>query len=80
LTTRIVNEDGRGSRINADRVGKPTEAEREAIYAEYFRLYGMGFSDLRMAEATETCDRTVRRWRYRHNLPNIYGAYPNRGE
>lgn len=51
----------------------PTAEEREEMYNQFEMYYAMGMSDLGIAEATGACDRTVRRWRYRNELSNIYG-------
>lgn len=80
MTERIINTQGQGGqRINSNRSGRPSQAEREQLYTEFREYYSMGFSDLRIAEETGVCDRTVRRWRYRETLPNIYGRYPTYG-
>lgn len=76
MTRRVL--DGRvraysGYRVNAERVGLPTRDEREALYADFERLYDTGHSDMQIAEQTGCCDRTVRRWRHRTNRANIYG-------
>lgn len=86
MTERITNTNSQGSgqRINSGRTNRPTEQEREEIYSEFWDLYGQGLSDLRIAEIAGEkfggiCDRTVRRWRYRESLPNIYGRAPTYG-
>lgn len=80
MTTRITYTKGSGgARVNSDRIGKPSVEEREVLYAEFQRWYDNGLSDLQIAEHTGACDRTVRRWRFRQNLPNIYGKFPTYG-
>jgi hypothetical protein len=79
MTTRITNQTGRGTRVNSDREGRPTEDEREYLYSRFWDLYQNGLSDLKIAEETGVCDRTVRRWRFRLDLPNIYGRRPTYG-
>jgi hypothetical protein len=79
VTTRITYTTGSGgARVNSDRIGRPSEEEREVLYVKFEYLYSLGYSDLVIAENTGVCDRTVRRWRYKHHLPSIYGKYPTR--
>lgn len=91
MTTRINILTGTGgARINSDRIGLPSKVEREELYQTFRRLYDGGTSDtpapvraersdLEIAELAGSCDRTVRRWRFRNNLPNIYGKLPTYG-
>lgn len=80
-TTRVTNTGPQGGiRINSNRVRLPTAAEREAMYEEFDTYYGMGMSDLAIAEHTGACDRTVRRWRWREGKPNMYGRLHDGGQ
>jgi hypothetical protein len=80
MTERIINTTGQGGqRINSNRQGRPTRAEREQLYAQMWEYYVKGYSDLRIAEEVGVCDRTVRRWRFRENLQNVYGRFPTYG-
>lgn len=76
MAQRIVNPKGQsyGQRINSGRVGNSmTKDEREYLHSLIRRYYYEALSDLQIAERVGVCDRTVRRYRYKNNLPNIYG-------
>jgi hypothetical protein len=73
-TTRVTGTGPQGGiRINSGRTTLPTAEEREQIYSQFEMYHAMGISDLGIAERTGTCDRTVRRWRWRNKLPNLHG-------
>jgi hypothetical protein len=74
MTERITNTGPQGGiRINSNRSRLPTAEEREEMYEQFEHYYAMGMSDLRIAETVGACDRTVRRWRWRNGLANLYG-------
>lgn len=52
---------------------RPTREDRENLYKRFAELYqDERLSDLKIAERTGVNHATVRRWRKRMKLPNIY--------
>ena len=54
----------------SSRVGTTTTWERMYVYDDIRTALDRGYSDLKAAEYAGVCNRTVARYRKKHNIPN----------